>query len=380
MAFIRSSAHRRRSRSASTSSPTARRSPDDSLKTAAKRAYPIYAFGPSHTSLPHKWDVDAWRRGKRRRRDIPSQEISMDFSPEQHDTTSTIAPSTFVFSTTSADFNIFPKSGRSSRRRAGYSPSRSNGELVNSPNQTELTRLRSTAFWELHRNVAENGEGFIQRMRDYEHLRSCQVADPTRRNRKCGFHPQTTRNTSYIANSDESDDNEDIQIFAGELPIKSDPYSPHHEKRAGSMDVPYHSPRDRQQESQETSVLAHQIQSSPSVSEGGGFTLPSIFDASLSLSAFSPSSTAPSSLSSTIQSQRLNVDSASSSFSLPPSISPPVSASSIDQMHSLPSDKAVSEITLALANGAGGINDYSHLQNFTNFQHMDGGEPGELWH
>jgi hypothetical protein len=44
------------------------------------------------------------------------------------------------------------------------------------------------------------------------------------------------------------------------------------------------------------------------------------------------------------------------------------------------SDKALADLSLALANGAGGINDYGYLENLTTFQSMDDGQPGELWH
>ena len=64
MASVRSSAHRRRSRSASASSPTVRRSLDFSLRIAAKRVYPI--LGSCNISLPHDWDIN-WRHSKRRR-------------------------------------------------------------------------------------------------------------------------------------------------------------------------------------------------------------------------------------------------------------------------------------------------------------------------
>ena len=86
--------------------------------------------------------------------------------PEPHDTPRTIVPSGFALPSSSADFNLFPKSNRSSRRRASYSPPRSETGLSNSLSQSELTRLRSSAFWELHQSITENGEGFVQRMRD----------------------------------------------------------------------------------------------------------------------------------------------------------------------------------------------------------------------
>jgi len=66
--------------------------------------------------------------------------------------------------------------------------------------------------------------------------------------------------------------------------------------------------------------------------------------------------------------------------SLSSSLSPPGSTSSLDHTPPLSSDKVISEITLALANGADAIRDYSHLQNLTSFEHMGAGESGELWH
>lgn len=301
--------------------------------------------------------------------------------PEPHDTPRTIVPSGFALPSSSADFNLFSKSNRSSRRRASYSPPRSETGLSNSLSQSELTRLRSSAFWELHQSITENGEGFVQRMRDYEHVRSRQSPEPTRRGRKRDFHPQTTPHT-YIADSDESgdDEDEDIQIFSGDLSANPGSCSPRHGEQSTSMVIPYYPLRNGDQEyDQEYNQFFHQNQP-PSSMMFGSNPLPVISDSHLSPSTLSFSSTNPSLLSSPIQSQHFDSDISPSSLSLPSSLSPSDSASSLGRTPSLSSDKAISEITLALANGAGAIRDYSHIQNLTSFEHMDAGESGELWH
>lgn len=282
----------------------------------------------------------------------------------QHDIPNLVAPSRFTFSTSPADFNMFSKSDRSSRRRASYSSPRSDSRLPNTLNHTELTRLRSSAFWELHRSVAENGEGFVQRMRDYEHVRSLQVSDPTRRGRKRVFDSQGTRNASYLLDSDASDDDDDIQIFAGEVSSSPGSRHPHHSIRTFSLDVP--DLRQSEGGYSESSRHTHPIIPSrpPSLTYnpgGGGFSIPGTSDSPSSPSMLlSSSSNTPSSPSSPIQ--------------------PHPSASFDEQAPSMPSEKALSDLSLALANGAGSINDYACLENLTNFQQIDAGESGDLWH
>lgn len=282
----------------------------------------------------------------------------------------TTVPSGSTLPSSSADFNLFPKSNRSSKRRASYSLPSSEPGLSNSLSQSELTHLRSSAFWELHQNITENGEGFVQRMRDYEYVRSCQSLEPTRRPRK-RLHPQTTPHTSYTADTDESDDEEDIQILAGDLSTIPSSNSPRHGKQSTSINVSYHRLTSGEQEYNQ---FLHQNQPPSTMLQGN--SLPTISDSSLSSSAFSFSSTNPSLLSSPIQFQHPDSDMSSLSSSL----SPPGSTSSLDHTPPLSSDKVISEITLALANGAGAIRDYSHLQNLTSFEHMGAGESGELWH
>lgn len=291
--------------------------------------------------------------------------MSLPEIPEQLPCTT--VPSGYTLPSSSADFNLFPKSNRSSRRRASYSPPSSEPGLSKSLSQSELTHLRSSAFWELHQNITENGEGFVQRMRDYEYVRSCQSLEPTRRPRK-RLHPQTTPHTSYTADTDESDDEEDIQILAGDLSTNPSSKSSRHGKQPTSINVPYHRLTSGEQEYNQ---FLHQNQPLSMMPEGN--SLPTISDSSLSSSAFSFSSTNPSLLSS----QHPDSDISSS---LSSSLSPPGSASSLDRTPPLSSDKVISEITLALANGAGAIRDYSHLQNLTSFEYMGAGESGELWH
>ncbi|KAF7784435.1 hypothetical protein Agabi119p4_600 [Agaricus bisporus var. burnettii] len=349
---------RRRSRSASVTSSTARRSPDSPLRIAAKRAHPVHSVTPiNHNLGTRKWDIDEWRRGKRRRCDPSSSEnISIGFFSEQEqvDFSHSVTPMMFSFPTSSADFNLFPKSECSPRRRASYSQPGPDDRLSG----MELTRLRSNAFWELHKSVAENGEGFVQRMRDYERARSRRTLGHTRKGQKRMSNVHLNHSTSSHFGSDIPNDNDDIQIVAGE-------------------DWPISLDDDFQQRSEfcsDDSRFAAPVISTPfawSVDED--YPESTYSDPLASASTFSPSCTPPSSLSSA---QSFTFDGHAPIFSVPPS--PP----SLNGQASVSSEKALSELSLAFASGAGSINDYDHLQNLTEVdsEAMDEGGPGELWH
>jgi len=78
--------------------------------------------------------------------------------------------------------------------------------------------LRSSAFWELRRSIAENGEGFVRRMRVYEGSRSRQtihlkIKEAEKRGRK----RLSSKKHAAIHNSDDDDDDDDdIQICSGD--------------------------------------------------------------------------------------------------------------------------------------------------------------------
>jgi len=269
------------------------------------------------------------------------------------------------FPSSSAEFNLFPKS----RRRADYSSPRLN--------HNELTRLRSKAFWELHRSIAENGEGFVRRMRDYERIRSRQISDPSGRSRKRVCSSNTTRSSSYMPDSDVSDDDE-VQIFAGEL---SNPTSQPRQPGSWVTSLDGHSPNLWPTENCHPSRSGYipPILSSPSPPTphraGKGRSVPA------SSNPVSPPSPIPSSSTISLASphtplRHLDVDDSSM---LSPSPSPQPSPS-FGRACFMSPEKIMSDLSLALANGAGSINDYSCIENVPTSQQIDGGDPGELWH
>ncbi|KAF9452636.1 hypothetical protein P691DRAFT_177223 [Macrolepiota fuliginosa MF-IS2] len=295
----------------------------------------------------------------------------MDYVQDQHkhDTPHSVISSRSVFPTSPADFNILPKSDRASRRRASCPSPRSDNSLSNSLNHTELTRLRSNAFWELRRSVAENGEGFVERMRDYEYLRSRQAPDSHRKGRRRIFNPQPSMNTTYSPDSDISDDDDDdIQIFAGEVSSIQNP-RPCHDSWAFSRDV-FGLYQSENGHSEGSGYAPSTVPcSSPPLTyhlDSEGLSMPT------DSTSPTPPSTTPSSLSSPVQSQFIDIDNNSPSTSL--------SSSFVGRPPSISAERAVSDLTLALANGAGSISDYTCLQNLAGFRQLDAGQPGELWH
>lgn len=151
-----------------------------------------------------------------------------------------------AFAATSADFNLFPKEDRKterSRRSTHHadSISRLSADLeYDVHTEVDLARLHSDAFWELHRSVAQNGEGLVMRMRDYEHSRSrsrseaqAKTKEAQRRGRKRASIVLPV--PKPVPHADISDDDDDVQIFAGELLETLFLGSSRHPKRALSL-------------------------------------------------------------------------------------------------------------------------------------------------
>ncbi len=270
------------------------------------------------------------------------------------------------FPSSSADFNLYPKS----RRRADYSSSRLNYK--------DLAHLRSKAFWELHRSIAENGEGFVRRMRDYERVRSRRISDPNYRGRRHVCSSNTTRNSSYMSDSDVSeDDDDDIQIFAGDL--SNDTSQPRH---PGSWVTSLDSPSPHLWSAED--VLNRPGYISPILPSpsplaphraGQARSVPTSSNTVAPPSPFSSSSTISSTLPHT-PFRHLEDDNCPV-FPLSSSLLPSPSSG---QTHLISPEKIVSDLSLALATGAGSINDYSCIENPPTFQQADEGNSGELWH
>ncbi|KAK0465433.1 uncharacterized protein EV420DRAFT_959163 [Desarmillaria tabescens] len=259
MSLLRGNNQRRRSQSASTaSSPSHRRFIDDSWRSATKRSqphHPCNSISPDFNS-PYKWNVED-PRSKRRRRDysvcviiIRGSSLLISWQPSSDSMDETVfshSPHTSqpTFATTSAEFHLFPNRERSNNRirRASHNPSSqpdfsSSQEMTN---QADLTSLRASAFWELHRSVADNGEGLVRRMRDYEHTRSradaySKAKEAHRRGRKRSSLIVSARKPAPpVDGSDADDDDDDIQIFSGEVSdIFAGKYG--HDQRASSLD------------------------------------------------------------------------------------------------------------------------------------------------
>ncbi|KAL5535324.1 hypothetical protein ACEPAF_3418 [Sanghuangporus sanghuang] len=152
----------------------------------------------SHASVlaaqpPEKWDVEAWRRGKRARRDpeSPSEDADMESCDEPMPSSpvaellssslSMSAPSTPHprFATTSDAFQFFPSRASSSNAKQTQGSSASRGGLfsgldVRDQRVDGLEQMHSDAFDELRKTVSEAGEGFVRRMRELEaHRTGC---------------------------------------------------------------------------------------------------------------------------------------------------------------------------------------------------------------
>jgi len=358
----------------------------------------------SHAYVPSscKWeDVERWRRGKRARRDIsptlnnPDSQNS-EFSkllPSAVNDGSLIsassAPPTPIFAATSAEFNLFPKHTRthnnSHRLHPQSDPSIDDIDLYSN---ADLTRLRSDAFWELRRSVAENGEGLVRRMRDYESSRSrgtiySKVKGSLRRGRK--RHSLSLRPKKVIGGGDGSDDEDGVQIFAGEGFLEADDYNGTRKKRAfslGMADSGVHSPFMDLDGSERCSSPGTTFLSGPSAYDSDDESMDLINDSPLSMSTVASSPGAPA-LSHSF------TDSTNSSFvSLPSHISNGRSKSSSPHYHSINktspsssrSEKAIAALSLAMANGAGGLNDYSALRAMEILPIIEDSQVGELWH
>ncbi|KAJ7431813.1 hypothetical protein B0H11DRAFT_2128572 [Mycena galericulata] len=351
-------------RSHSASSPISRRSPGDSWRVATKRAHPqpLGSASPDLSS-PQKWDVDMWRRGKRRRRNVSSDSDSMDVDCGRSSFHSTLTPAaspTPAFAATSAEFHLFPQNKPMDRKRRATHHADSGFDLDFNANARtlDLTRLRSDAFWQLQRSVEENGEGFVKSMRVYEtrRLRSSvylKVKDAQRRGRRRS--PVHSPATHAPDESGDSDD--DVQIFAGESSTAN--FTSRGKQRAFSVgvveDKPHHPPDFAQ--SDRYSSPGATCDSSPSM-------YPSDDDLSHLPAPLSPA------LSHTLSH---SANSSLVSLKLPPPFAPKAI---------LPpsrSEKAIAALSLAMANGAGSLEDYEAVRSLHTFS-PDNCQVGEMWH
>ena len=263
----------------------------------------------------------------------------------------------------------------------------SDGDVrLNQPSSSDLTHLRSLAFGELQRSVAENGEGLVRRMRDFENSRSksalfSKASEAHRRGRKGrSTHSRSRTNLSHTSKPDED---EDVQIYAGEI----SPPLPR-QKRAASLGL------------MDLDTYNSDVLSSPGatcaslhsdLSDDESFRADAecqIDDDTLPPSPY----ISPSALSFTpALSHTYSTSTNSSLTSLP--LPPPFSSIPNSEVTSMSlrsgirmavpssrSEKAIAALTLAMANGAGGLNDYEALRAIYQVPTFDNCHVGELWH
>lgn len=322
---------------------------------------------------------------------------------------SSSSPHTPFFPASSADFLLFPshslcRGGRSTRdlRSPSSAASLLHGDTYES-SQSELVRLRSAAFSELQRSVQENGEGFVKRMREFENSRSKSAQHSrtrgSERRRRKRYSPSvpTTRDT---AKSTVSDDGDDVLIFSSAL--GAEPFHPRQKRSSslGAMDVSdfqLHGETNSSGRVSPISSIFHPFpfthyasrvhpnttnqptELSTSFSTSFDFTNPLHTNALKPALSHSSSDSLASSADEFLSiSYREDANYLSS-----PMVSPPRSPSHPSAGAILPSastaEKAIAAITLAMANGAGGLGDYEAVRAL-NVSSADESQVGELWH
>lgn len=361
-----------------------------------------------------------WRRGKRTRRGMssvspssrpPAKEIQIEFGIQPRtDTTdsqpirsssysfslgggssssasasASSAPPTPHFATTSAEFNLFPKHHSTESSSPSLHPQSDPASLstdnLELDSKIDLTRLRSDAFWELRRSVAESGEGLVRRMRDYESLRSragvySKAKDSLRQSRK--RHSLSTRPKRMMGAGDGSDVEDDVQIFSG----NEFDAGGARKKRALSVGMANsHVPPSQfvdLHRNERRFLPATTFCSGPSAyTSDDEDSMELVNDSPLSMSGVASSPVAPYSFTTSTSSSVASLS--SHSFGIPSSeqhrhSTIPTSPSSSR------SEKAIAALSLALANGAGGINDYEALRAVETAPIVEDTQVGELWH
>ena len=259
-------------------------------------------------------------------------------TPGDNDRTTVDVTSFPRFPSTSAAFDLRPRKSRSS-----YSPPRHRSDPYPVISAQDISSLHSSAFGELHQSIIEASEGFVQRMRDWESSRfqssrqNCRpdtsfpsyVAPRGREPAPRKFNSSEAIPGDDDLYSDNDDDDDDVLILSDETSSEARAASPGavgpSKKRArslGDMDL-----------------------DSPQVTP-----------------------TIPPELSHTVASS-----STSSLLSLLPPVMPPPSTRE---------EKVIAALTLALANGAAGINDYSAVREALGASAAlteGASEVGEMW-
>ena len=311
-------------------------------------------------------------------------------------------PHTPLFPASSADFLPFYRGSITTRNSRSPSSAASllNSDMCES-SHLELARLRSAAFLELQRSVQENGEGFVKRMREFEDSRSksAQHSRPrgVERRRRKRYSPSvpTSRSTGKPT---VSDDDDDVLILSSTEPIYI------RQKRSSSLgamddsDFQLHGETNASGRLSLVSSIFHPLPVARYALHGysnntnQSTELSTSFSTSFSFSnPFHTNAFQPASSHSSSDSLASSVDTSLSSShtedakhpSSSPMVSPPRSLNHPPAGAILPSassaEKALAAITLAMANGAGGLEDYEAVRAL-DVSSTDESHVGELWH
>ncbi|KZT30364.1 hypothetical protein NEOLEDRAFT_1144047 [Neolentinus lepideus HHB14362 ss-1] len=304
------------------------------------------------------------------------------------------APPTPGLASTPVAFNLFPNRKRTPRGTR-HSPGRHSvpsHSLPGShpPSNADLHRMRSTAFGDLRKSIAEGGEGFVLRMRDLERARTKNLSGRGRiadqrhfhggiRKRPVSYYDPARR--TYPIDSATEEEEDDVQIFVGESSSGGEPISKKRTMSLGDMDLDTFS-LDLQQ--YQPSMDESDRCSSPMDTSASG---PSSYSSDddepsnnlLRDTRFSFATTGIPNPFTSAHTHTYTNSTNSSLASLP--LPPP---SHLQKHPTLPSsasrsEKAIAALTLALANGAGGISDYGALSGLQTATLIDDCEVGSMF-
>ncbi|KAI0702514.1 hypothetical protein BC835DRAFT_1517451 [Cytidiella melzeri] len=377
----RNTLHRRRSHSASSPLTSIRHSAGDKWRPSYKRARQDSTRGSLRKDNTVDNVIDRHRDGKRARRDSSSPVLSSrgpclfgSSSVFREEWASLPSPSPPAqLPCTSDAFHLFPDRPRMTREPSpGLHASPDSGahlSLSSSPAEepAELTQLRSSAFWELQQSITQNGEGMVNRMRDWEasHTQSFLKA-VTRDLFGQPVLPREQSPSSTCTSEALNEDEEEIQIIEASSSSTIEP----------SCQLPLHS-------SWRSGVLTAGSMDVDDCGASLGVSCSSPADGSPWLSpVYVSDEDSPVSLA-------LTDSSNSSRTSLPlhsldrPTVYKGRRRSSLGAHSSAsPSEKAIDALTLSMATGAGGLNDYEAVRSLEGpyIATLDGSLVGEMWH
>jgi hypothetical protein len=226
--------------------------------------------------------------------------------------------------------------------------------------------------------VAENGEGLVRRMRDYEQSRArsdaySKVKDAQKRGRKRSSLIAASRKPPIRHDSESGSEDDDIEMISGHL---SEAFVSRNARSLGPRSPRPSSPRlsssDYMDEDRERSCSIYDCSSDPLINSTQSTFFPTRYpDVPTRYPDLTPSlSHSTSSASSSIVS--LPLSTLSSNL--------PLAAGSFPSQASR-SEKALAALSLAMANGAGSITeDYEALRALQPILAIDDAQVGEMWH